>query len=161
MTDTRTDTHTDGTTAALQYPLRNALRGDNKQRGNIYYIVDHPPGKFCYGKRMICYVVKPPRGIIVECPGEYLLYSRSSRGMFCYIVDHPGEDLLGGRSTIIMTPVFNGRGSKFCIIPTLVQVSAHVILKSLAGGDRHEVSVLTARSKSRIFLSFNNCICFL
>ena len=55
------------------------------QRGNIYYIVDHPPGKFCYGKGMICYVVKPP-------PGDTgnLLYSRISGGKICYIVDLPG-----------------------------------------------------------------------
>ena len=31
VTDTRTHTHTDGTTEALQYPLRKALRGDNNQ----------------------------------------------------------------------------------------------------------------------------------
>ena len=125
--------------------------------------------------------------LIILAKGEYLLYSRSSPrevllwqaddllcsktspgdnsgmsgGNICYIVDHRGGgDLLGGRSTIWHRYSMGG-GSKFYLIPTLVQVSAHVILKSLAGGDMHEVSVLTARSKSRIFLSFNNCICFL
>ena len=53
------------------------------QRGNIYYIVDHPPGKFCYGEGMICYVVKPP-------PGDNLLYSGISGGKVCYVVDLPG-----------------------------------------------------------------------
>ena len=48
------------------------IRNTN-QRGNIYYIVDHPPGKFCYGEGMICYIVKPP-------PGNNLLYSGISGG---------------------------------------------------------------------------------
>ena len=45
---------------------------NTNQRGNIYYIVYHPPGKFCYGEGMICYVVNPPPGMIyyiVEYPG--------------------------------------------------------------------------------------------
>ena len=57
-----------------------------------------PQGKFCYGKGMICSVVKLPQEIIyyiVDIRGKVLLYSSSSRGMFCYIVDHPRGDLLG------------------------------------------------------------------
>ena len=82
------------------------IRNTN-QRGNIYYIVDHPPGKFCYGAGMICYVVNPS-------PGDNLLYSGISGGkvcyvvdllggMFCYIVDHPGGRSARGK-VHYMTP---------------------------------------------------------
>ena len=85
------------------------IRNTN-QRGNIYYIVDHPPRKFCYGEGMICYVVKPPPGDNLLYSGisggEGLLCSRSSGGMFCYIVDHPGGRSARGK-VHYMTPVVN------------------------------------------------------
>ena len=81
------------------------IRNTN-QRGNIYYIVDHPPGKFCYGEGMFCYVVKISPGdnlLYSGISGEGLLYSRSSRGMFCYIVDNPGGRSARGK-VHYMTP---------------------------------------------------------
>ena len=57
---------------------------------------------------MICYEVKPPPGDNVlysgiSGGGGGLLYSRSSRGMFCYIVDHPGGRSARGK-VHYMTP---------------------------------------------------------